>query len=214
MIYLTYMEIKGECGEIVTSLDRSVFYGEYMDEIMRRGNAESVRESLSALLLLQKTLKAAGVSANGGELCRSENGRPYFRALENMDFSISHSKNAVACALTTDMGERVGVDVELVDRKSDKIKLARRFFSVKENEALENAYDYGRAWTRTWTRKEAYIKYLDGSPVRLSELDTEDADEVRFDSTFFTLDGDTEYCLTLCRGKRTDGKTVKITELV
>lgn len=205
---------KENAEELLSMLDKRIFCGKYMDEILGRGNRDSVIMSLNALVLLQRTLDAAGVCPIGHELKRSENGRPYFDGLKALDFSISHSESAVACALSADGEGNVGVDVERVDGQRDTERFAKRFFSENERAALEAAEDTERSWTRIWTKKEAYIKYLGGSPVRLSELDTEDADEVRFDSTFFTLDGGAEYCLTLCRGVGTDRKTVKIKELV
>ena len=54
----------------------------------------------------------------------------------NIQFSVSHSKNVVAMAVTTD-GRRVGIDCEVEKRRTKDacLKLAKRYF--RKGEAVE-----------------------------------------------------------------------------
>lgn len=76
----------------------------------------------------------------------------------NLKFNLSHSAGLALIAVAR--GRDVGVDVErVVPERADR-KLAQRFFSDGENEALEGLgeADFVEAFFRCWTRKEAYIK--------------------------------------------------------
>jgi 4'-phosphopantetheinyl transferase len=73
-------------------------------------------------------------------------------------FNLSHSREWIACAVGT--GYELGVDVESCDRERDLLRLARRFFSPEEFEALcllseeqriDRFYEY-------WTLKESWLK--------------------------------------------------------
>jgi len=87
-------------------------------------------------------------------------------------FNVSHS-GAVALLAFTRRRE-IGVDVEQVRPDSDLEAIARRFFSMHEQNQLaalpaENKVD---AFFRCWTRKEAYIKATgDGLSLPLNQFD-------------------------------------------
>lgn len=201
MIYLTYAKTqKKSAEELADMLNRSVFTDEYVNAILERKSPRSVNESLCALLLLQKTLDVAGIDTEGYRICRGENGRPYFEGAEGLDFSITHSDNAVAVALSTD--GRVGLDVEKAGAVKDTKRLAARFFSESENKALENVNDYEKKWTCLWTRKEAYIKYSEKRFASLKDADTENTEGVSFYTQNLTFNGEEgnadKYFLTLC----------------
>jgi 4'-phosphopantetheinyl transferase len=92
------------------------------------------------------------------ELGYTELGRPVVRSDEKIQFSISHTQDLVALAVTD--GARIGVDLEAVQPQVDLLELAERVFS-SEDLALFQAYPSGEklaAFYRAWTRKEAYLK--------------------------------------------------------
>jgi 4'-phosphopantetheinyl transferase len=73
-------------------------------------------------------------------------------------FNLSHTENFIVCAIA--LTHDIGVDVEWVERQSDTLSIADRFFAPSEISELfglpENAqqsrfFDY-------WTLKESYIK--------------------------------------------------------
>lgn len=73
-------------------------------------------------------------------------------------FSLSHSGAYVLCALS---GAAVGADIQR-HQKCEVFRLAERFFSERENEALKRAAVENHGETelfyRLWTRKEAWGK--------------------------------------------------------
>lgn len=73
-------------------------------------------------------------------------------------FNLSHTKNLIICAVT--LNHDIGCDVEYMERKSDYLAIADRFFSKVESKELfslskseqrQRFFDY-------WTLKESYIK--------------------------------------------------------
>ena len=85
----------------------------------------------------------------------------------NIQFSVSHSKNVVAMAVTTD-GRRVGIDCEVEKRRTKDacLKLAKRYFRKGEaveriETALAKEEDWGRRmFVRYWCLCESYVKAL------------------------------------------------------
>jgi 4'-phosphopantetheinyl transferase len=85
-------------------------------------------------------------------------GQPIVRDDAKIQFSISHTQDLVAVAVTD--GARIGIDLEAVQPHLDLMELAERIFSADDlalfqsrpmNEKLATFY-------RAWTRKEAYLK--------------------------------------------------------
>jgi 4'-phosphopantetheinyl transferase len=75
-----------------------------------------------------------------------------------LQFNLSHSRAMGLYGVT--LGRPVGVDVELVRQGPEFSRIADRFFTSKEAEALRNcpAHLQAEAFFRCWTRKEAFIK--------------------------------------------------------
>jgi 4'-phosphopantetheinyl transferase len=73
-------------------------------------------------------------------------------------FNVSHSDGVAVYALSR--GREVGVDVERVRPVSGADRIAERFFSIPEREALRAVPARARtqAFFTCWTRKEAYVK--------------------------------------------------------
>lgn len=82
-----------------------------------------------------------------------ENGKPYFKDMTGLHFSISHSGVIWSCAFSD---SEVGLDIqELHDRNCEKI--ARRFYHPMEILWLEkNGF---HQFSRLWAYKESYVKY-------------------------------------------------------
>jgi 4'-phosphopantetheinyl transferase len=92
------------------------------------------------------------------ELAYTDRHRPIFPHDETVQFSISHSHDLVAFALTA--GARVGIDLEYVQPKWDLPELAKRIFSEEELQTFQAlpGHETPSAFFRAWTRKEAYLK--------------------------------------------------------
>lgn len=108
------------------------------------------RQSLYARRLLVFALRTLRIKAE--EFVSDENGRWRIKTPpSDVDFSLSHSKKAVAVAILTNArGEKIGADTELV---SDRIlKLGERI--AGKGETTLSAEEL----TRIWTEKESAYK--------------------------------------------------------
>lgn len=91
---------------------------------------------------------------------KGQYGKPYIEGYEEFHFSISHGGRYVVCAVAKD---EVGIDVEERVSKKDVLKLANRFYTESEYKKISQISDREKQevfFTRLWTMKESYIKYL------------------------------------------------------
>ena len=84
-------------------------------------------------------------------------GKPVLRGCPDLHFSLSHSGNAVLCALDR---HPVGADIEMIRRRSPEHLLS--VFSDRERTSIEQAASPELCFTRLWTRKESYLKLTGG----------------------------------------------------
>jgi len=103
----------------------------------------------------------------------SAQGKP---ALKNgpadLRFNVSHTEGLAVLALVRD--REIGVDAEKIRPQPDAQKLAKRFFSPREQSFLEklSGDELQRAFFRCWTHKEAYIKAKgEGLSIPLNAFD-------------------------------------------
>ena len=135
-------------------------------------------------LLLREGLRSMGMAAYAelftpDMLEHTEDGKPYIPDLSHVHFNLSHSGDYIACAFSD---EEVGLDLQEHCRTHTSIvRIARRFFSVKEYEAIlalpaedssdgpghpintadpDNSASRLPLFYRFWSIKEAYLKYL------------------------------------------------------
>ena len=92
------------------------------------------------------------------ELAYTDRGRPVLAGEEEVQFSISHTQDLVAVAVTA--GARIGIDLELMRTDLDFNELAKRIFSERDLVAFLalSEREAPGAFFRAWTRKEAYLK--------------------------------------------------------
>lgn len=83
----------------------------------------------------------------------SKNGKPFLKE-RCIDFNISHSGNAVICAISND--GRVGVDIENV--KSIDYTDFKNVFTKEEWYEIDNSHNSLSMFYKYWTRKESLIK--------------------------------------------------------
>ena len=81
-------------------------------------------------------------------------------ARAQVEFNLSHSEDIALVAVAR--GQPVGVDVQHWSESVEHLRLAERFFSPREREALRalthEAEQVAGAFFAAWTRKEAYVK--------------------------------------------------------
>jgi len=100
--------------------------------------------SLACGILLDNKLKESGLTEKEMSYVIGPFGKPYFKNLSNLFFSLSHSGH-YAIAVFSD--EEVGCDIEEITTVEDSVKLA----VLSQNEDKDRFFDY-------WTLKESYLK--------------------------------------------------------
>ncbi len=107
-------------------------------------------------------------------------GKPVLRDDPGLHFSLSHSGNAVLCALDR---RPVGADIEMI--RHHNLEHLLSVFSDRERASIEQAASPELCFTRLWTRKESYLKLtgegLTGTKA-LREIPTEDNGSVLFET--------------------------------
>jgi phosphopantetheinyl transferase len=84
-------------------------------------------------------------------IARTELGRPYAKSNGIVpDFNIAHSHDVLLLGMSTD--SVIGVDIELIKKRPQQPKIAKRFFS-KEEQHEDKFY-------LAWTAREAFVKAL------------------------------------------------------
>ena len=85
-------------------------------------------------------------------------GKPALEGGSDLSFNVSHTDGLALMAFVK--RRAIGVDVENLDRNIESERLAERFFSERERQALRplRGDELQAAFFRCWTRKEAYIK--------------------------------------------------------
>lgn len=112
-------------------------------------------------------------------------GRPSLAAppAPDLDFNLSHKGDHMIIAIAR--GARVGVDIEQIDPARDGLRIARRFLHPDDVARIEAhaPNDRPAAFTRAWTRAEAWVKLHGGSIARGAPamLPAEAADATRLD---------------------------------
>lgn len=125
------------------------------DEAQRLAGLKGHRrqEFLTTRWLIRQAL--AGASGLPASDCCPVPGRPTAAATPpGWHLSISHCQNLAACATGTGA---VGIDIEPARRRADWQRVARRWFSVAEQDWLlrtDDAFEF----LKVWTLKEAWLK--------------------------------------------------------
>jgi 4'-phosphopantetheinyl transferase len=120
------------------------------DKIPRRQRVDSLQRRVLAPLL--------GREAGALRFAREAKGRPYLAHDGAPDFNLSDTAGGTLFAISR--AARVGVDLELAARQPPSARLARRYFTAAEAQAIaalepEHA---ARAFILSWTAKEASCK--------------------------------------------------------
>ena len=130
----------------------------------RRLRAEKYRltedriRSLGAGLLLQ-----AAIGLSDEDMACEPNGKPYFQERPELAFSLSHSGMLAVLAVSE---RRCGVDCEEIRTEKESFRfIAQKYFTEEEQQEVFGGADEGEheefdaaAFTRIWTKKEAYVK--------------------------------------------------------
>jgi len=121
------------------------------------------RQNFTAARALLRILLGAyaGLAPKAVTFSYGEQGKPSLNTREQnerVEFNLSHSGEIALLAFAR--GRAVGVDIERIRENLEPEKIARRFFSQREQKELSALPPSERyvGFFRCWTRKEAYIK--------------------------------------------------------
>jgi 4'-phosphopantetheinyl transferase len=128
------------------------------------------RASVFAYLLLRIALLENYGIDEAVEFVYSKNRKPLLRDYPHIHFNLSHSENAVVCAVSD---VEVGVDVQSIRPVSDAV--AKRVLTDFEYAAFKSSFIPDEYFCEIWTVKESFLKRTgQGITVELRELPVSD----------------------------------------
>ena len=120
-----------------------------------RGGHSLARELAWECLERLTGCAAEQLQEQGVSLVREQSGRPVWKGIQ-AELSISHTGAFAAAAVST---VRIGIDLEPLNR--ERLRVAKRMFSLKEQEWLMCQKAAGRTdgFSQLWTLRESYAKW-------------------------------------------------------
>jgi 4'-phosphopantetheinyl transferase len=119
--------------------------------------------------------RVLGLHPAAVDIERGARGRPQLVAPMPLDFNVSNTRDVALIGLSHATAIRIGVDVEHLDRPVRHASLARKFLTLREQDAVAGLDEtaHRRAFLRSWTFKEAMSKATGealGAPIRHLEV--------------------------------------------
>ncbi|MDQ3194604.1 MAG: 4'-phosphopantetheinyl transferase superfamily protein, partial [Bacteroidota bacterium] len=110
------------------------------------------RSSLRKILSLYLNTDPAAIS-----ISYSEKGKPFI-SNSSIKFNLTHSRGLAVYAFNA--GNEIGIDTEFKKEIPDAFEIAKRYFSIEENQefAQLNKDELAISFFNCWTRKEAFLK--------------------------------------------------------
>ncbi|MBQ7039647.1 MAG: 4'-phosphopantetheinyl transferase superfamily protein [Clostridia bacterium] len=121
--------------------------------LLKRDNQAKINSLVAAFLIRYIIKKKFNIPFDEITILRDGKGKPYIKERNDIDISISHSENIVACAVSK---SPVGIDIQKIKEVSDS--LIKRICSEEEVNEISNSSDPVSSFINTWTKKEAILK--------------------------------------------------------
>lgn len=133
------------------------FLDEEKKEQYLKTTNENRRKSLliSQGFLKEKVSETYNIKKEDLVFSVSESGKPFCKSHKEIHFSISHSGDFVAVAISD---KEVGIDIETLKNPTEK--LIARVCSDNEKNLIDSSKNKAEKFTEMWTKKEAYLKAL------------------------------------------------------
>jgi 4'-phosphopantetheinyl transferase len=163
----------------------SAYYRLLSSEEQERALRFRVERPRTEFVLTRGTLRTLlaqylGITPQEVQFRYEVRGKPALEGESGLCFNVSHTNGLALMAFV--MRRTIGIDVENLVRGVDAQRLAERFFSERERQALRSLRgdELQPAFFRCWTRKEAYIKAKgDGLSLALDQFDVSIAEQDR-----------------------------------
>ncbi len=120
---------------------------------------------------------------------KTKNGKPYITNKQKLFFSLSHSKNGLALAVSDC---EIGVDIEKI--KEFNKSVARRFLKTDETDDLE--------LLRLWTRLESAIKHKGLTLSHISKISTHNTKTIKI----------SDFIISVCTDKTENLEIINLNE--
>ena len=176
------------------------FGADESDRINKISNPTGRALSLGGLIALGRAVSKFEPTEQKLYIQRDRFGKPSF-SCGGVQFSISHACGLSVAAVSQ---SDVGVDIECIDPGREMERIAKRFFSEREQDQLSAANDRVREFYRIWTAKEAMMKLGGEGMISIMTSDSvraeDDADRV-FARYALSFEGE-DYILTVCTRER------------
>ena len=190
---LTFMRAGEISGEIDTLISSLPFGESECERLLSMKNPAAQKNSLSALLCLDRLIKRIDISGEDLTIIREKNGKPRFASLP-YHFSITHSRDLCAVALSS---ENVGLDLEFIDPSRNIEALSKRFFSPEEHSRLFESNNAVENFFTLWVKKEAFAKLSGEGLASICRGQIIDSSKYSFKEYKLTVDDDVAR-LALC----------------
>ncbi|WP_373265146.1 4'-phosphopantetheinyl transferase family protein [Hungatella hathewayi] len=118
--------------------------------------ADKKRSLLSHFLRLYSISEYFGIDYKNIEFGFNNYGKPLVLNPLNIFFNISHAGDYVMCGVSC---KDIGIDIECISEYLD-LEVAKRLFMSEEYNIIQNSSNRRETFTKYWTLKEAYIKFL------------------------------------------------------
>ncbi len=166
------------------------------EKAMKYRFTEDRKRCVRAYMLLREGLRREYGYTDAPVFDFGPHGKPFLPDLPDVHFSLSHTGNAVLCALDD---HPIGADIEMLRiRRMDHLL---SILSSEEHEAVLQDPQPEHRFLEFWTRKESFLKFTgQGLPgIRaLQEIPTVDTDTVCFETIICEADG---FLYSVCRSK-------------
>ena len=190
---VTFMRAGEISGDIDTLISSLPFGESERERLLSMKNPAAQKNSLSALLCLDRLTKCTDLGSEDLTIIREKSGKPRFASLP-YHFSITHSRDLCAVALCK---ENVGIDLEFVDASRNVEALSKRFFSPEEHSQIFEGKSAARDFFALWVKKEALAKFSGEGLAAICRGQIIDRSAHSFKDYRLTVDG-ADACLALC----------------
>lgn len=158
-VKVTFLQT-GQCGSGDVEAALTVLSTEELSRFGKFHFAEDRRDYALAHALLRRTLNLLepATDARSWQFDVEGTGKPRISGRPDLDFSLTHARGLVACAVTN--AGIVGVDAETEQRRVDIDLLTGGVCSLSEQEELARLTGHARLsrFLDLWTLKESFLK--------------------------------------------------------
>ncbi len=174
------------------------------EQAERKGAPGARRETICSYALLRLALWERYGLAGAPEFTFGAHGKPFLKEEPSVFFSLSHSGDAVLCAVSD-----VPVGADLQEIRHVRLSAAKKFCAPEELEKISASSDLDRALCRLWCVKESCAKYTGRG---FSEgFERIFAEQLLREKRAAVLERD-GFWIGLCAGEKTQMPPLRVTE--